>query len=470
MTAVITVQLQRIAESDVTVSYKTEDGSAKAGKDYIGMVGSMVITKGSRSATVNLRVKSNTVYQDNRDFVFSIDAVSGGNAQKGSTTSARIQIEDDDPEPIVSFKNAKTMVSEAAGTFSVPIVSDRLSEKPTNVKLTLGGLAVRDVDYRIDKLDYVIPPMATGVDVNVTILADKLVEGTEDLQLTIAGVQNGKAGGNVSSVFISGDLKLPDTGYTKFYNNGQYQSNSPGSAHPYQDANYGLDTDPLYANNGYGGMLLQKIDNDGNPMRNDVVNHSCVTDNHTGLSWEIRTEINERQWSDLKGAALWGSANWRSKANTYLWYSRDSKNNGGQMGGTNSKEWSDNVYVSEHCSFPDKDNPLFASASEGCTTKQYIETVNRAGLCGFSDWRLPSMMELNTIVVYESQKGLLDESYFIDENYQFLNGDSQVRYLSSTPSVDNDASVWCLNATTKSAELCNKTSYNYVKLVRGPKL
>jgi hypothetical protein len=184
----------------------------------------------------------------------------------------------------------------------------------------------------------------------------------------------------------------------------------------------------------------------------------------------LKQEINELRGGTPAALAEWGSQNWRSKANKYLWHDRDAKTNGGHPGGINKKEFSDNIYVSYNCSFPDKEHPLFTPAADGCTSKQYIEIFNKAGVCGFSDWRLPSMTELNTIVVYESEKSVVDANYFIDENYQFINGESEIRYLSSTPSVDNDASVWCLNANTKQTQLCNKQNYFYIRLVRGPKL
>lgn len=467
----LTIQLQRNAESDVTVKIKTQDVSAKAEKDYVAEDGNVLITKGSRSANHTVRIKSNSVHQADREFLFNIETVTGGNSVKGTVSSTKVTILDDDPEPVVSFKNEKTMVSEAAGTFTVPITLDRVSEKPTTIKLALAGLAIKDLDYRIDSMEYVVPPMTNGVDVNLSILVDQLIEGTEDIQLSLTSVANGKVGAlNLSKVFISGDLKLPDTAYTKFYNNGDYKSSAPSSEHPYQDASYGLDLDQQYQDNGYAGLFMQKIDNNGNPMPADSSNHVCVTDNHTGLTFEVKQGIYERQGSTPEALATWGSQNWRSKANRYLWHDRDAKTNGGHAGGVNKKEFTDNIYVSDNCSLPDKDHPLYATAPDGCTSKQYLETFNKAAVCGFSDWRLPSMTELNTLVVYESEKSVLDGSYFTDENYPFIRGESEIRYLSSTPAVDNDASVWCLNANTKQTQLCNKQDYFYIRLVRGPKL
>ena len=466
----LVIQLQKNAESDVTVTYKTQDNTAKAGKDYTALDGKVVILQGSKTANVNIKINSNTIHQSERDFLFNIDSVSGGNAVKGTVTITKVTITDDDPEPVISFKNDKTMVSESAGSLTVPVELDRLSEKPTSFKIALAGLGVKDLDYKIDSLDYTIPALSKAVNINLTILQDQLIEGTEDIQLTIGNVSNAKLGTvSLSKVFISGDLKLPDTAYTKFYNNGQYDSNAPSSEHPYQDAAYGWDTDARYQTNGYAGLFMQKIDNAGNPMPEDTTEHSCVTDNHTGLTFEVKHEITERPSGedDLK---LWGTANWRSKEHRYLWLEKDMKINGGQAGGVNAKEFSNNILVSANCSFPDRESPLYVNPSEGCTSAHYILMFNKAGYCGFKDWRLPSATELSTIVVYESQKSALDANYFKDENYPFLGGDAEVNYLSSTPSVDNDASVWCLNSKSKQIQLCNKQTYNYIRLVRGPKL
>jgi len=475
----VNIQANRNADNDITITYLTEDGTAKAGIDYVEAKGSAIIRKGSRSVDVPVQIIGNKIHQSNRDFKFVISGVSGtGNISKGTADSTTVRITDDDPEPVARFVSERTMVTEGVGSVGIEVVLDRPSEKTTTVRLSLAGLATRDVDYRVNSTDIVFAPLAISAKYDVMIIEDNLVEGTEDIRIGMQSVVNGKAGSpNNTVILISGDLKLPDTGVTRFYNNGQYNSNSPDSEHPYQDASYGWDKDAAFQNNGYAGFVYQKIDFDGNPIAASRNDHTCVYDNMTGLTWEVKGSINPQptDFADDKDKReqlnAYAAQNWRSKGNRYLWHSTDSKNNGGVIGGVNNKEMQQEPYVSENCAFPDRNHPLFVSVSSvGCTSHKYVEIYSKSGACGFKDWRLPSIHELSTIVNFEHGQGPIDADYFKDEHYQFLQDNGEVRYLSDTPSVDNSASVWCMNMNSKSVELCNKQSYHSIRLVRGPKL
>jgi hypothetical protein len=88
---------------------------------------------------------------------------------------------------------------------------------------------------------------------------------------------------------------------------------------------------------------------------------ACVLDQFTGLIWEVKSERP-------------GLRDWR---NTYSWYDPQEAH-GGELdyrGTANGGE----------CS------------GSGCDTAALVETVNAAGLCGYSDWRIPARDELGSI-------------------------------------------------------------------------
>ena len=102
------------------------------------------------------------------------------------------------------------------------------------------------------------------------------------------------------------------------------------------------------------------VSDDGSALAQKPAHWNCVLDQFTGLTWEVKSDED-------------GLHNWR---NTYSWYSPDEANSeldyrGTPNGGT--------------CS------------GSACDTYAWVEAVNKQGLCGYNDWRLPLKKELASI-------------------------------------------------------------------------
>jgi len=134
---------------------------------------------------------------------------------------------------------------------------------------------------------------------------------------------------------------------------------------------------------GVAGFDFTKIANDGSvlppgaPLGNGPGDWACTMDNRTGFLWEVKTNDNgPRHWQ-------WA----------FAWYDLD-PGNGGVPG--------DDFDPQPMCGFTLR-----------CNTRAYIEYVNGIGLCGRSDWRMPSRDELVTVVDFgASGKWAVDEDYF----------------------------------------------------------
>jgi hypothetical protein len=149
-----------------------------------------------------------------------------------------------------------------------------------------------------------------------------------------------------------------------------------------QDRQYGRDAAAAAGTltkvgGGEAGFDFTALDASGNPTTpsGGATPHPCVRDNVTGLIWEVKTDdggLRDQDW-------------------TYTWY--DSVHNYGGNAGTASGGT--------------------CLTSGRCDTEKYVADVNAAGLCGYSDWRMPTRMELQGIVYYGRELyPAIDSVYF----------------------------------------------------------
>lgn len=127
---------------------------------------------------------------------------------------------------------------------------------------------------------------------------------------------------------------------------------------------------PLGAEPNYdAGRPFTKIANNGGTLAADAVlgskpqDWACVIDDTSGLMWEVKTAddgLRDRDW-------------------TYTPYDSNPETNGGWLGYRDS--------TSGECI-------RGAMEENSCNTEAYVKAVNKAGLCGYSDWRLPRLSEI----------------------------------------------------------------------------
>ncbi len=144
---------------------------------------------------------------------------------------------------------------------------------------------------------------------------------------------------------------VPDTGQTKYYNN-TVEIPYPSAGQPFygQDGNYSINP-----------MSYTKLDGNGNDLPDSATSWVMVRDNVTGLIWEMKTNMDGfKYYNDPHDAD-----------NTYTWYDSNPATNGGYAGTPGSKD-----------------------------TEDFIKALNDAHYGGYSDWRLPTIKELNYIVNY----------------------------------------------------------------------
>jgi hypothetical protein len=132
---------------------------------------------------------------------------------------------------------------------------------------------------------------------------------------------------------------------------------------------------------GQGGVFdFTKLDASGEPLSDQDAIYTitpwiCVRDNITGLMWEVKTT----------------DGGLRDQGHTYTWYNPDPEENAGAPGTEDGGSCGGGI---------------------ACDTRAYVEAVNQRGLCGYTDWRMPTRAELRSIVDYEASFPSIDTSVF----------------------------------------------------------
>lgn len=185
--------------------------------------------------------------------------------------------------------------------------------------------------------------------------------------------------------------KLPDTGQTKCYDWGGTEITCPlpGEKLYGQDGSYTINP-PSYT----------KLDSSGNDLSDSATSWAMVRDNVTGLIWEVKT--NDETLND--------------KYNQYTWQE---------------------------------------------ATALFIEMLNSSEFGGYSDWRLPTIKELVSILDYGRNHPTIDTNYFPKTML--------APYWSSTVSSFRGDSAWHINFTYGNDYYTDYESRSYlVRAVRGP--
>ena len=265
--------------------------------------------------------------------------------------------------------------------------------------------------------------------VSPTFTAD--VAGSYVLSLV---VNDGTVDSAPDSVTITASLNpvtrpLNDTGIT-FGGNYQIGNNSDctGETITAQDCSHGRDAQAaagtlVKVGGGHAGFDFTKLDASGNPLADQSQDYStqpwaCVRDNHTGLVWEVKTPA--------------GSGGIHDADNTYRWGGKTAQIKDGESWGTLYNDWD-----------------------------TLVDGSNSESLCGFGDWRVPTIDELISIRNLNRTDPTIDTAYFPNTIVSDV--------WSSSPSASSLSSAWYVNFVSgySYAFSGNRIVSLRIRLVRG---
>jgi Protein of unknown function (DUF1566)/Bacterial Ig-like domain (group 2) len=249
--------------------------------------------------------------------------------------------------------------------------------------------------------------------------------GSTTINAAYAGDGIYQSGISGLAVKVTAMLALPDTGVTAAQcyatgSNALVSCSSPAAIAllPTQDGMLGLDVTTPSNTDGKLGFNYSAV--------GSYALTECVKDNITGLVWE--------------GKPTTGA---RAASNTYTNY--------------------DNVNADQVYDF-DTDivsKPTAAQINASTNTVGYRDSVNAAALCGYTDWRLPTANELQTLVDY----GVAYPGPTVDSTW--LPNTVGNDYWSSSPYVGDSYYAWYVSFSYGYVYYYVRGSYGYVRLVRA---
>jgi len=160
---------------------------------------------------------------------------------------------------------------------------------------------------------------------------------------------------------------------------------------------------------------FQKLDDQGNPLADNATEFTMVHDLVTDLIWEIKP----------LGPGIQGSDR------MFTWYNSDMDTNGGNAGTT----------------------------TPAGDTQYYIEWLNRNEIGGKSNWRMPEISELMSLINVTNNSP--------HTVIQFFPNTQSGCYWSATPHAQYSGDVWVIDFSDATDDYVSKAHTCYIRAVRG---
>jgi len=211
-------------------------------------------------------------------------------------------------------------------------------------------------------------------------------------------------------------VPLNDTGITwgGSYPSGNNES-CTGETIEAQDCSHGRDVTHNDDSDGHAGFSFTKLDSSGHELAASATEWGCVKDNVTDLIWEVKTD--DGGVHDKDNAYRWGGISAIGRAHA-------------DVKGTYYDDWN-----------------------------ELVNGTNSESLCGYSDWRVPTLEELRSISNKYSYRPAIDTNYFPNTPAAW--------FWSSSPNANYSHYAWELSFDYGDDNYYYRNYFSHVRLVRS---
>ncbi|WP_158563336.1 Calx-beta domain-containing protein [Chitinophaga silvatica] len=175
----------------VTISY-TISGTATNGVDYKTLTGTIELPAGADKVILPVEVLDDKIIEGPETVIITLtNAISNNFTFTVTTTPVSLTINDDDNiatnKVISAVKINDGAEPNVNGTFRLQLPTDVTATEPIIVQYTISGSATNEVDYEKLTGTATIPANSNGIDIDVKVLDDDIIEGDETVIITPTG-------------------------------------------------------------------------------------------------------------------------------------------------------------------------------------------------------------------------------------------------------------------------------------------
>jgi len=193
-TAVVTVTLDRIPATEVTVVYATSNGTALATADYTAETGTLTFLPGDPIESFDIALNNDSLDEAAETINLTLSAPNGG--YLGTPSTAVLVIDDDDPAPLLQFAAASYSATEGGSVVITVSLSAASGQAVGADYATVDGSAIAGSDYTAKTGRVNIVAGATSFTFTVPTTNDTLDEPEETVGLTLNNLANCSLGAN----------------------------------------------------------------------------------------------------------------------------------------------------------------------------------------------------------------------------------------------------------------------------------
>ena len=174
----------------ITVNY-TLSGSATNGTDYSSLPGTVNFAAGVNSATVTITPTEDNIFEGTETAILTL--ATGAGYILGTTTSATVNITDNDPQPTISINDVSVIEGNSGttnATFTLTLSHPSSQPITVNYATADGTATTADLDYNAATVTVTFAPGETSKTVNVAVVGDIKSENPETFTVNLSNATN----------------------------------------------------------------------------------------------------------------------------------------------------------------------------------------------------------------------------------------------------------------------------------------